>query len=99
MNVRNLTKCFDIWKNGKTQIFRSMSSKSGDLGSGVNKGGGSGGSIRSSGGAFGAKEAANEEAYFLNLKKKQLEIVRKAIKELKQVEDEVEKHVTDIDKK
>lgn len=49
-------------------------------GSGAGKGGGAGGSVRESGGRLGEYGAAQEELYFFNKQKEQLEKIKKKAK-------------------
>lgn len=53
-------------------------SQSGQLGSGVGKGGGAGGSVREAGGMLGKTGAAKEEAYFKKKDAEQLDAIRSA---------------------
>lgn len=53
-------------------------SQSGQLGSGVGKGGGAGGSVREAGGTLGKMGAAKEEAFFKKKDAEQLNAIRNA---------------------
>ncbi|CAK1542592.1 unnamed protein product [Leptosia nina] len=50
------------------------------LGRGAGKGGGAGGSVRESGGGLGAYGAAQEEMFFHNKQKEQIEELKKKLK-------------------
>uniref|UniRef100_A0A672G911 ATPase inhibitor, mitochondrial n=1 Tax=Salarias fasciatus TaxID=181472 RepID=A0A672G911_SALFA len=76
-------------------------SQLGELGTGAGKGGGGGGSVRAAGGAFGKREAAEEERYFRQKEKEQLETLRKHHaeeiehhkKEIGRLKKEIDRHV------
>ncbi|XP_059061115.1 ATPase inhibitor mai-1, mitochondrial-like [Achroia grisella] len=61
----------------------------GTPGSGAGKGGGSGGAVRESGGGLGQYGAAQEEGYFFNKQRKQLEKIKKKLKKETQSTNEV----------
>ncbi|CAG4976169.1 unnamed protein product [Colias eurytheme] len=56
-------------------------SPSGSPGRGAGKGGGAGGSVRESGGGLGEYGAAQEELYFFNKQKEQIEKMKKKLKD------------------
>ncbi|XP_047539039.1 ATPase inhibitor mai-2, mitochondrial-like [Vanessa atalanta] len=62
---------------------KSLSSPSGTPGSGAGRGGGAGGSVRESGGGLGRYGAAQEEQFFFNKQREQLEKLKKKLKEEK----------------
>jgi hypothetical protein len=53
----------------------------GDMGSGSGRGGGSGGTIRDAGGAFGKREQAFEDQYFMKLNDEQLKHLHDSLEE------------------
>ncbi|XP_029977154.1 ATPase inhibitor A, mitochondrial-like [Salarias fasciatus] len=90
--------------NLRRSIFaqiRNASDQLGELGTGAGKGGGGGGSVRAAGGAFGKREAAEEERYFRQKEKEQLETLRKHHaeeiehhkKEIGRLKKEIDRHV------
>ncbi|KOB66838.1 Testis-specific ATPase inhibitor-like protein [Operophtera brumata] len=58
-------------------ISRNLTLPAGTPGAGAGKGGGAGGSVRESGGALGKYGAAQEESYFYDKQKEQLEQFKK----------------------
>lgn len=62
---------------------KSFSGQTSSLGHGAGKGGGAGGTVRESGGALGEYGAAQEEHYFYNKQKEQLQALQKKMKEQK----------------
>lgn len=64
----------------KTSLVRSCS-PSGSLGRGAGRGGGAGGTVRESGGGLGQYGAAQEEMFFHNKQKEQLEKIKQKLKE------------------
>ncbi|XP_042362573.1 ATPase inhibitor A, mitochondrial-like [Plectropomus leopardus] len=81
----NMRKCL------ASQI-RMASEQLGELGKGAGKGGGGGGSIREAGGPFGKREVAEEERYFRQKEKEQMEALRKHHRE------EIEHHKKEIER-
>ncbi|XP_010767799.1 ATPase inhibitor A, mitochondrial [Notothenia coriiceps] len=71
--------------------IRMASDQLRELGKGAGKGGGGGGSVREAGGAFG-KRQAQEEHYFRQKEKAQMEALRKHHSE------EIEHHKTEIER-
>ncbi|CAF4840214.1 unnamed protein product [Pieris macdunnoughi] len=63
----------------RTSLVRSVSPSG--LGRGAGKGGGAGGSVRESGGGLGEYGAAQEEFFFYNKQKEQLEKLKQKLKE------------------
>ncbi|KAF7210923.1 ATPase inhibitory factor 1 [Nothobranchius furzeri] len=80
--------------------IRMGSDQLGELGKGAGKGGGGGGYVRSAGGAFGKREAAEEELYFRQKEREQLEALRKHHseeiehhkKEIERLQKEIDRH-------
>lgn len=62
---------------------KSYTNPTGIPGSGAGKGGGAGGSIRESGGSLGQYGTAQEEQFFFNKQREQLEKLKKKLKESK----------------
>lgn len=60
---------------------KSYTNPTGIPGSGAGKGGGGGGSIRESGGGLGQYGTAQEEQFFFNKQREQLEKIKKKLKE------------------
>ncbi|CAH2264921.1 jg5724 [Pararge aegeria aegeria] len=89
---RNLISIFadkfgrDPWMKVITKCLVSnitYSSPTGVPGSGAGKGGGAGGSVRESGGGLGQFGAAQEEQFFFNKQREQLEKIKKKLKDAK----------------
>lgn len=80
----------DLNNHRNVNLCRRFTTPSGIPGSGAGKGGGSGGSVRESGGGLGKYGAAQEDSYFYDKQKEQLEKIRKKLKlnpEISQKED------------
>lgn len=60
---------------------KSYENPAGTPGSGAGRGGGAGGSVRESGGGLGQYGAAQEEQFFFNKQREQLEKLKKKLKE------------------
>ncbi|XP_074470673.1 ATPase inhibitor, mitochondrial-like [Sebastes fasciatus] len=88
----NLRRCL------ASQI-RMASDQLGELGKGAGKGGGGGGSVRAAGGAFGKREVAEEERYFRQKEKAQMEALRKHhAEEIEHTKKEIERLQKEIDR-
>uniref|UniRef100_A0AAQ4P0M5 ATP synthase inhibitory factor subunit 1a n=1 Tax=Gasterosteus aculeatus aculeatus TaxID=481459 RepID=A0AAQ4P0M5_GASAC len=78
---------------------RSDRAQLGELGKGAGKGGGGGGSVRAAGGAFGKREVAEEERYFRQKEKEQMEALRKHhVEEIEHHKKEIERLQKEIDR-
>merc|ERR1711962_1680542 len=79
--------------------IRMASDQLGELGKGAGKGGGGGGSVREAGGAFGKREVAEEERYFRQKEKEQMEALRKHhTEEIEHHKKEIERLQKEIDR-
>nr|XP_053616134.1 ATPase inhibitor mai-1, mitochondrial-like [Plodia interpunctella] len=68
-----------VIRNNGCALWRECSSESGP-GSGAGKGGGAGGSVKESGGGLGRYAAAQEEGFFYNKQKEQIEKMKQKLK-------------------
>ncbi|XP_026751775.2 ATPase inhibitor mai-1, mitochondrial-like [Galleria mellonella] len=68
------------WFSDSLVIPRRYYTVSGTPGSGAGKGGGSGGAVRESGGGLGQYGAAQEEGYFFNKQREQIEKIKEKLK-------------------
>ncbi|XP_051926023.1 ATPase inhibitor A, mitochondrial-like [Hippocampus zosterae] len=79
--------------------IRMASDQLGELGKGAGKGGGGGGSVREAGGAFGKREVAEEERYFRQKEKEQMDALRKHhTEEIEHHKKEIERLQKEIDR-
>lgn len=73
-------KCKESY-NRQSLRNKSYENPAGTPGSGAGRGGGAGGSVRESGGGLGKYGAAQEEQFFFNKQREQLEKLKKKLKE------------------